>query len=125
MIMSVKLMSAIVWLCATLTVAGLAFGVVEQPIQSDDFVNSAGINVHLGYVDTLYYKNFPLVESSLRKLGIHHVRDIMTGSYPQEYYDRHNQLGKDGIYGLFTTQGNESSEALRQWPLRVPASFEG
>src|SRR5450432_2221403 len=96
----------------------------EQPIQSDAFVDSAGINIHLHYTDTLYYSNFPLIESSLKTLGIRHVRDSIIDTTLQAYYARHNQLGSDGIHGLFTSAVGQSTSLLQQWPSRVAGSFE-
>lgn len=58
-------------------------------------VNSIGVNVHLGYTDTVYW-NFDAARSRLRALGVRHIRDGVSSSRP-EYYDRMKILGGDGI----------------------------
>jgi len=50
----------------------------ETPHMSDAFVNSVGINIHLSNYETLYGKNFGLIQSLLQQAGIRHVRDGMT-----------------------------------------------
>src|SRR5450432_973882 len=84
-------------------VAAATPSMAEQSVQSDAFVDSAGINIHLHYTDTLYYSNFPLIESSLKALAVRHVRDGLLDTTVQAYYDRLNRLGADGIHGIFTT----------------------
>ena len=45
------------------------------PVQSAQaFVGSIGVNTHLGYTDTPYYR-FRKVERALERLGVHYIRD--------------------------------------------------
>lgn len=43
-------------------------------MRAADFVDSIGVNVHLGYTDTPYW-DFDLVKTRLVELGVRHVRD--------------------------------------------------
>src|SRR3954468_13523022 len=44
-------------------------------LSASSFLQSLGVNVHMGYGNTVYWTNEHLVESSLDYLGIKHVRD--------------------------------------------------
>jgi hypothetical protein len=74
----------------------------EKAASADAFVDSVGVNVHLHYQDTSY-SNFPKVKQALLELGLRHVRDGLTDTTWQDYYDRHNELGQSGIRGIYTT----------------------
>lgn len=102
-----------------------AFADTEKAVHSDQFVDSVGINVHLHYTDTNYYKKFPLVQSALVQLGVRHVRDGAIDTTLQDYYDHHNQLGALGIHGLFISSPKLSSTVLLQFPSKMAQSFEG
>ena len=62
---------------------------------SDSFVESVGVNVHLGYSDTVYGQ-FDRIRSSLRGLGIRYVRDGIAQNRP-DVYSRFRTLATDGI----------------------------
>jgi hypothetical protein len=47
----------------------------EKARSADAFVDSLGVNVHLGYSDTVYYRFEELIKPKLLELGIRHVRD--------------------------------------------------
>src|ERR1700744_1322219 len=93
-------------------------------LQSDKFVDSVGVNVHLSFGGTLYYTNFSLVQTSLSALGVRHVRDGLIDTTWQGYYDRHNQLGLAGIHGDFITSPGQSVSLLQSYPSRMSSSFE-
>lgn len=65
-----------------------------------DFIDSIGVNVHLGYTDTPYW-DFDLVRSRLLELGVHHVRDGLPApeslEVPDTVSERLQELGKLGI----------------------------
>jgi hypothetical protein len=68
--------------------------------RADAFVESIGINVHLGYTNTSY-SNYPLIKDKLVKLDIRHARD---GTYSREtpdrreaVYDKYRDLAASGI----------------------------
>ena len=96
-----------------------------QTYQADKFVDSVGINLHLTWGGTLYYTNFSLIQSSLLGLGIRHVRDGLTDTTWQTYYDQYNQLGAAGIHGTFIAEVGQTAALLESWPSRVSSSFEG
>ena len=58
----------------------------------------AGINTHIGYVDTVYGTNFPQVLAALQNLGVHHIRDgyFPPAQYP-ELVQEHQELLSSGI----------------------------
>ncbi|MGC4083756.1 MAG: hypothetical protein QM736_17005 [Vicinamibacterales bacterium] len=92
---------------------------------ADQFVDSIGINVHLHYDDTVYRQNFALVRTRLVELGVRHVRDGMVDTTWQEYYDRHNELGRAGIKGIFIAAATAPESLLLEYPTRVADAFEG
>jgi len=96
----------------------------ERATPSDMFVDSVGVNVHLSYADTPYYSNFGLIRSSLLRLGLRHVRDGLIDTPLTAYYERHNELGKLGIKGLFISSPDQPTVLLQQYPTRVASSFE-
>ena len=96
----------------------------QQAVQSDQFVDSVGVNVHLHYTSTPYYTNFPLVKSALVTLGVRHVRDGMIDTTLQAYYDHHNELGAAGIKGLFIVSPTSSLSSIEAWPANVSSSIE-
>lgn len=91
---------------------------------ADAFVDSIGLNIHLIDSDSPY-GNFPAVESALRTLGIHHVRDGLIDTQWMPYFTRMNALGRDGIKCIFITNPNETTELLQSYPERMKDSFEG
>ncbi len=88
-------------IAAWVTICGLqALGQSEVPGQADQFENSVGINVHLGYTNTLYYNNFSLIESAISDLRIRHVRDFIPLIAPPGFTANHNALLAHGVRGL-------------------------
>ena len=99
---------------ATLSLAGTAVasaagcysetGCTETARSAKDFTSSVGINTHLGYSDSIYWQNWPMVRDRLLELGVSHIRD---GTFPASYPDvigptvaaRYNELGANGIKG--------------------------
>lgn len=71
----------------------------ERARSADSFVDAIGVNTHLHYEDTPY-NDFPKVKSALLDLGIRHIRDGLVDSTWQPYYDRLNELGREGIHAL-------------------------
>lgn len=107
-----------------LAVAGVKSSfAADKAVQSDQFVDTVGINIHLHYTDTPYYSQYPTIVSSLSQLGIRHIRDGAINTTLQAYYDRHNQLGSMGIRGMYVTSPTMTSTVLAQWPAKVPTIF--
>lgn len=96
----------------------------EKAASADAFVDSVGVNIHLHYQDTSY-SNFPKVKQALLGLGLRHVRDGLTDTTWQDYYDRHNELGQSGIGGIYTTSVTQSDQLLIDYPSRMKDNFEG
>jgi hypothetical protein len=96
----------------------------QQAVQSDTFVDSVGVNIHLSYSPTLYGTNFPLVQSSLATLGVRHIRDAVS-QWPSNsfYIVHHNALAAQGITGIFSTATDQTTTLLQAFPQQV-ASFE-
>jgi hypothetical protein len=69
-------------------------------MRAADFVDSIGVNVHLGYTDTPYW-DFELVKSRLVELGVRHVRDGLPSpaalEVPDTITSRFKELGELGI----------------------------
>jgi hypothetical protein len=95
----------------------------EKAASADAFVDSVGVNIHLHYLDTSY-SNFPRVKQSLLDLGLRHVRDGLVDTTWQDYYNHHNELGRSGIKGIFSTSPAESDQLLLDYPQRMKDSFE-
>ena len=79
-------------------------GCTQSARGAADFTASVGVNTHLGYSDSVYWQNWPVVRDRLLELGVSHIRD---GSFPVSYPDvigpavaaRYNELGANGIKG--------------------------
>ena len=76
--------------------------------KADALVDSIGVNVHLGYDNTVY-GNFTMIKTRLQEIGIRHTRDgFENASFKQYIKDRHNDLGRAGIRGTFIAGGGLS-----------------
>src|SRR2546423_1902442 len=53
-------------------------------MRADDFVESVGVNVHLGYADTPYGRQ-DIVKAKLLELGVRYIRDGLTPRKPAVY----------------------------------------
>ena len=97
------------FLWSTLLLIGVATPVVgpeaaRKPVaarSADSFVDSIGVNLHLGYDDGVY-NEFSKIEAGLVDMGIRHYRDgLENPAFKQPIKDRHNALGRRGIRGTF------------------------
>lgn len=95
----------------------------EIATSADTFVDRAGVNVHLHYTDTSY-GNFAKVASSIKALGVRHVRDGLIDTKWTEYYDRLNKLGRAGVKATLITSPKQSDALLSDYPRRVRDAFE-
>jgi len=86
-----------------------------QPARSaDSFVDSIGINTHLYYDDSVYYKNYSdIIKPELQALGVRHIRDSAVLNY-NGYLDRIKELGSLGIHTHLNTdpRGTTTNQAL-------------
>jgi hypothetical protein len=81
-----------------------------QAYQSDKFVDSIGVGIHMTYTDTNYYSQWPTVFNDLQWLGVRHVRD---GYYDfpagTPYVEEHRQLASAGIKTDYVMPVNSST----------------
>jgi hypothetical protein len=96
---------------------------VETAKSADEFVDSAGVNVHLHYTDTPY-ADFPSLERALKELGVRHIRDGMVDTKWQLFYERLNELGRQGIKATLITSPKLADNTLASYPNRVKESLE-
>ena len=106
---------------------------------ADDFVNSIGVNTHLGYWDTPYGSGFDgIVKPRLIQLGVRHARDAGTvvsdDSWMQSVYGRMRDLADRGIkfdLVMLPAAGSTDFSTLGQWNRLISyagyavESFEG
>jgi hypothetical protein len=111
--------------------AVVAVTIISPPVQTvllptrsaDDFVNSIGVNIHLGYWDTVYGAGYDgIIKPRLLQLGVRHVRDAGTvvadDSWMQSVYGRMQGLADRGIKVDLVMQpavGSNDFTALGQW----------
>jgi hypothetical protein len=87
---------------------------VETPGMADAFVDSVGVNIHLGFAGTLYQTNFPQVLSLLQGLDVRHVRDgIVLGQ--STICSEYQQLLGDGIRVDDVTSPGMNQQTITQW----------
>lgn len=78
---------------------------------ADSFVDSIGVNVHLGYDETPYYEQFSAVKQRLVELGVRHVRDGISPGR-EDQYAALNELAGAGIKStlILGDPSNDSDE---------------
>lgn len=101
-----------------------ASAVAQETVPADRFVDSVGVNVHLHYGGWLYREDFPLIKARLIELGVRHIRDGLVDTKWLPYYDRHNELGRAGIKGVFIAGPRDTAEFLAEYPTRMKDAFE-
>jgi hypothetical protein len=111
----------------------LAKSFLENAKSADNFIDTIGVNVHLNYMDKVYYKKFDnLIKPRLLELGVRHIRDgVKTDPGDNEkhiYYQRLRDLANSGIkFNLITSVTTNYSllEAVYFWTNKAIISFEG
>jgi hypothetical protein len=100
----------------------------EQALSNFQFTDSVGVNVHLGYGDTVYASQFPQIMTSMINLGVTHYRDPLTQPAPSFQYENAEVLGKAGIKADWIIEFNDSAVTINSAYANAPdatASFEG
>ncbi len=100
--------------------AGAAFKARE----AGAFVDSIGVGVHTAFSDTPYVSEFATVEQRLQELGVHHVRDDLFPSRPDQY-QRLNDLAQDGIGSTLVMGSPANGTAGLEGLLSVAEGLEG
>lgn len=80
--------------------------------KAEAFVNSIGVNVHLGYDNAGgAYTNFPMIKQRLQEIGIRHYRDGLENPKIKNHVKRfHSELSAEGIRGTFIASTRLSIE---------------
>lgn len=92
--------------------------------KADSFVDSIGVNIHLGYEGGVY-GDFSSVKTRLQEMGIRHTRDgFEHPSFKQYIKNRHNDLGRSGIKGTFIAGGGLSPAQILQSADLMPDAVE-
>lgn len=86
---------ALVALALLLLPAASAAAVTARP--ADSFVDSIGVNVHLGFTDTPYFEEYDGVAAALEQLGVRHVRDVLYRDSSEDQYEAIDDLASRGI----------------------------
>ncbi|KJH72050.1 hypothetical protein [Aliterella atlantica] len=85
---------SMMWIAA---ITNSAQAAQEKARRADDFVNSIGVNTHLYYDASIYYKRYnDLIKPKLLELGVRHIRDGCTRNY-NGYMTRLKELKNLGI----------------------------
>lgn len=91
---------------------------------ADAMVDSAGINVHLGYLGTPN-ADFSSVENALVQLGVRHIRDGISDPTWTFLNSEYNQLGQLGIKATFITDVGQTPATWNTYKGLMSLSFEG
>jgi hypothetical protein len=105
----------------------------ENAKSADNFIDTIGVNVHLNYMDRVYYQQFDnLIKPKLLELGVRYIRDGVNtdpGDNRNDfYYQRLRDLAKSGIkLNLITATTTNYSllDDVYSWTDRAIVSFEG
>jgi hypothetical protein len=105
----------------------------ENAKSADKFIDTIGVNVHLNYMDRVYYQQFDnLIKPKLIELGMRYIRDGVNtdpGDNRNDfYYQRLRDLANSGIkFNLITSTKTDYSllDDVYSWTNRAIVSFEG
>lgn len=84
---------------------------------AEAFVDSIGVNTHLGYSDTIYKDYETIIKPRLLELGVRHIRD---GTFNDDVARKYLELGSNGVRLLLIT---DSRKALQQADRVGPVLF--
>ena len=90
---------------------------------ADAFVDTIGVNIHLGYNDTVYKEYEKLLKPRLIELGLRHIRDGVRANR-KDVLDKLNDLAKSGIKSNLLVRADEAVAIAKACPDSVE-SFEG
>ncbi len=91
-----------------------AAGGVYPPMRCADFLESIGVNTHIGYADS-QYNDAATILTALRYLGVKHVRDNAVNESAQKAADRYRALAAAGVsFCLFWGPKRDMGEVIGQ-----------
>ena len=99
-----KFLPSLALLGSLLSGSGSAWAASVQAKMSDSFADSAGINIHLRYLDTTYGLYDARVKPRLLELGVRHVRDGYDGN-DLKFESKVLDLGNAGIKSTLVWHG--------------------
>ena len=77
-----------------------SYSIVEQARSAESFINTIGVNVHLGYDNTPYMKYDEIVKPRLKELGVKHVRTNIHAISNKQAINKVKDLADIGIKSL-------------------------
>ena len=99
--------------------------IAEQARPADAFVDSIGVNVHLGYTDTSYRNYTEVIKPRLREAGIRHIRDGCPPAWNAQHMTRLNDLAACGVRALLICAPHAGTlEQIAATLKKLPASVE-
>jgi hypothetical protein len=103
--------SAMGLLLPAATSAGAAFAADAAPMRCADFLDTIGVNTHVGY-DNSQYRDVSGIADALKYVGVKYVRDAANKA---ENIDRYRALAAAGVsFCMFWGPKREMAEALGQ-----------
>jgi hypothetical protein len=84
---------------------------VETPISSNAFVDSIGVNTHVGFSSTPYTDSWPTFYRLISASGIRHIRDAFV-PVPTWYSQRMNALAQAGIRASLIARSTQASQDI-------------
>ena len=95
----------------------------EKARTADAFVDTIGVNIHLGYHDTVYNKYDEILKPRLVELGIRHVRDGLSANR-KDVLKKLTDLADSGIHSDLLLAAGEAVAICKEIPNSVE-SVEG
>ena len=103
------LCSSVISLCGLLSGSEAA---PEKARSADAFVDTIGVNIHLGYSDTVYNKYDEILKPRLLELGVRHIRDGIRLNR-KDLIKKLNDLAENGIHSNLLLSPNEAVEVCK------------
>jgi len=98
--------------------AGEDVPVPEQARAADSFVDAIGVNIHLGYSDTVYHKYDEILKPRLVELGVRHVRDGLRANR-KDVLKKLTDLAESGIHFDLLLTAEEAVAICKEVPKSV------
>ena len=117
--------------------------IAEQARSTESFIDSIGVNVHLGYDNTPYMKYDDIIKPRLQELGIRHIRTNIHKAFNKKAIKRVKDLANIGIRSVIVTnpsiltstesvkviksqiEGVEMIEGPNEWNINPRLQYKG